>query len=140
MRLNREMLCIIYSPVCIWVLIMSDCCFYVLKTIILLNVSLIICKECLNYFSPQKKQKQKCSEMEVCSVSVRRKRESGVISIIIIYWNMRKNSISLRERHSPGPDSDRSIQNVSRRGKSHRQAGRKWPFYVLCIHVWKNVH
>lgn len=30
-------------------------------------------------------------------VSVWRKRESSFISIVIIYWNMRKNSVSLRE-------------------------------------------
>lgn len=62
-----------------------------------------------------------CTEVEKYidqdSISVRRKRKSGVISIIIIYWNMRKNSISLRET-LPGSGTDQKWsecgQNVIR--------------------------
>lgn len=81
------------------------------------------------------KKKDKNQQMTWKCVSVWTKPESGVISIIIIYWNMRKNSTSLIARLSPGPGSDGSIQNVSRSGKRHRQAGGRWHFDVPCIHV-----
>lgn len=78
--------------------------------------------------------------MGLNSISARRKRESGVISIIIIYWNMKKNSISLRETLPRtgavtvgGEEGGLGSQDVSSGAKSHRQEGREGTFWwVVC--------
>lgn len=73
------------------------------------------------------------NEVEVGSISVQREWEPGVISIRIIYWDMRKNSVSPIERNSRTWKWWKRSKCQQKGEKS--QSRKELAFRFFCLHL-----